>query len=61
MLNQPGRSPEERRVAICIFDDIVEHAGEGGQALQYISTLFPHVLAAAVDKNAEVRQVSGPQ
>jgi hypothetical protein len=28
MLEDPKRSSQEKRIAICIFDDIVEHAGE---------------------------------
>ena len=30
-LLEPGRDPEERRIAICILDDILEHCPAGGR------------------------------
>ena len=32
-LLEPGRDPEERRIAICILDDILEHCPAGAAAL----------------------------
>lgn len=58
MLEDPKRSSQEKRIAICIFDDIVEHAGEGGAALRYIEPLMPYVLRAAADAHADVRQAA---
>ena len=30
----PDRSPEERRIAVCVFDDVFEHASENGASLR---------------------------
>jgi hypothetical protein len=32
----PERSAEERRIAICVFDDVMEHASQGGASLRYL-------------------------
>jgi len=50
------KTPEERRIAICIFDDVAEQCRES--ALKYYDTYLPFLLEAANDENSDVRQVS---
>ena len=49
------RSPRPR---VCIFDDIIEYANEGGAATKYLEAFLPTVLGYCVDKNSDVRQAS---
>ena len=51
-------SCDERRVAICIFDDIIEHTGEGGAANKYFQHFMPHFLSAAVNSHSDLRQAA---
>ncbi|GBG66984.1 hypothetical protein CBR_g74670 [Chara braunii] len=53
----PGRSSEEKRVVICIFDDAIEYAGEAA-AVKYFEVFLPAVLMACTDDNADVRQAA---
>ncbi|XP_039045507.1 importin-5-like [Hibiscus syriacus] len=46
---------EERRIAICIFDDIAEHCRDA--ALKYYDTYLPFLLEACNDESPDVRQV----
>mmetsp|Transcript_8735 Transcript_8735/g.11822 ORF Transcript_8735/g.11822 Transcript_8735/m.11822 type:complete len:1130 (+) Transcript_8735:104-3493(+) len=55
---EPHRSPEERRVALCIFDDVIEYAAEGGASLAYFDHFYPHILQACQDQNNDVRQAA---
>ncbi|KAL8142865.1 hypothetical protein V2J09_015897 [Rumex salicifolius] len=50
------KSSEERRIAICIFDDVVEHCREA--ALRYYETYLPFLLEACNDENPDVRQAA---
>ncbi|XP_031248967.1 importin-5-like [Pistacia vera] len=50
------KTAEERRIAICIFDDVVEHCHEA--ALKYYDTYLPFLLEACNDDNADVRQAA---
>ncbi|KAG6603486.1 Importin-5, partial [Cucurbita argyrosperma subsp. sororia] len=50
------RTAEERRIAICIFDDLVEHCREA--ALRYYDTYLPFLLEACNDENPDVRQAA---
>ncbi|GAB2222582.1 hypothetical protein Droror1_Dr00016701 [Drosera rotundifolia] len=50
------KTPEERRIAICIFDDIAEHCREA--ALRYYDTYLPFLLEACNDENSDVRQAA---
>ncbi|KAL2633872.1 hypothetical protein R1flu_005351 [Riccia fluitans] len=50
------RSPEEKRVAICIFDDVAEQCREA--AIKYYDTFLPFLLDACTDANPDVRQAS---
>ncbi|XP_022966144.1 importin-5-like [Cucurbita maxima] len=50
------RTAEERRIAICIFDDLVEHCREA--ALRYFDTYLPFLLEACNDENPDVRQAA---
>ncbi|KAM7500304.1 hypothetical protein LguiA_024718 [Lonicera macranthoides] len=50
------RTAEERRIAICIFDDVAELCGEA--ALKYYDTYLPFLLEACNDENADVRQAA---
>ncbi|KAI3747198.1 hypothetical protein L6452_09649 [Arctium lappa] len=45
---------EEKRIAICIFDDVVEHCREA--ALKYYDTFLPLLLEACNDSSTDVRQ-----
>ncbi|EOY10577.1 ARM repeat superfamily protein isoform 2 [Theobroma cacao] len=50
------KTAEERRIAICIFDDVAEHCREA--ALKYYDTYLPFVLEACNDENPDVRQAA---
>uniref|UniRef100_A0A7N0ZTG6 Importin N-terminal domain-containing protein n=1 Tax=Kalanchoe fedtschenkoi TaxID=63787 RepID=A0A7N0ZTG6_KALFE len=50
------RTAEERRIAICIFDDITEHCRES--ALKYYDMYLPFLLEACHDENPDVRQAA---
>ena len=54
----PDRSPEERRIAICVFDDVMEHASDGGASLRYLEGFVGPCLAGCRDADADVRQAS---
>ncbi|CAN4087497.1 unnamed protein product [Withania somnifera] len=48
------KTNEERMIAICIFDDAVEHCREA--ALKYYGTYIPLILEACNDESSDVRQ-----
>eukprot|EP00850_Spirogloea_muscicola_P020012 SM000205S06219 [mRNA] locus=s205:248959:255137:+ [translate_table: standard] len=50
------RAPEERKVAICVFDDIAEHFGDASS--KYYPTFMPPLLEACTDVNSDVRQAA---
>ncbi|XP_042467917.1 importin-5-like [Zingiber officinale] len=50
------KTPEERRIAICIFVDVAEQCQEA--ALRYYDTYLPFLLEACNDDNADVRQAA---
>ncbi|KAI4345306.1 hypothetical protein L6164_012442 [Bauhinia variegata] len=50
------KTPEERRIAICIFDDVAEQCREA--ALKYYDTYLPFLLEACNDDNPDVRQAA---
>lgn len=50
------KTPEERRIAICIFDDVAEQCREN--ALKYYDTFLPFLLEACNDQNPDVRQAA---
>ncbi|KAL9233007.1 hypothetical protein vseg_008053 [Gypsophila vaccaria] len=50
------KTPEERRIAICIFDDVVEHCRDA--ALRYYDTFLPFLLEACNDEDPDVRQAA---
>ncbi|XP_071735518.1 uncharacterized protein [Rutidosis leptorrhynchoides] len=50
------RTSEEKRIAICIFDDVAEHCREA--ALKYYDTFLPYVLEACNDTSTDVRQAA---
>ncbi|KMS98771.1 hypothetical protein BVRB_3g068480 [Beta vulgaris subsp. vulgaris] len=50
------KTTEERRIAICIFDDVVEHCREA--ALRYYDTFLPFLLEACNDENSDIRQAA---
>jgi len=54
----PDRSPEERRIAVCVFDDVFEHASENGASLRYLDGFVGPCLAGCADADADVRQAS---
>lgn len=49
-------TPEERRIAICIFDDVAEQCQ--GVATKYYKTFLPFLLEGATDVNNDVRQAA---
>ncbi|PKU77405.1 hypothetical protein MA16_Dca023333 [Dendrobium catenatum] len=50
------KTPEERRIAICIFDDVAEQCQE--TALKYYDTYVPFLLEACNDESSDVRQAA---
>ncbi|XP_022718871.1 importin-5-like [Durio zibethinus] len=50
------KTAEERRIAICIFDDVAEHCREA--ALKYYDTYLPFLLEACNDENPDVCQAA---
>jgi len=52
-----NRSPSERRIAICVFDDIFEYAS-GGAALNYLAGFVTPCVEGCMDSDADVRQAS---
>ncbi|KAL6506577.1 hypothetical protein OROGR_024758 [Orobanche gracilis] len=50
------KTAEERRIAICIFDDVAEQCREA--ALKYYDTHLPFVLEACTDENPDIRQAA---
>ncbi|KAJ6694603.1 hypothetical protein OIU74_013848 [Salix koriyanagi] len=53
------KTTEERRIAICIFDDVAEQCREA--ALKYYDTYLPFLLEACNDENPDVRQLFSPE
>ncbi|VAI01413.1 unnamed protein product [Triticum turgidum subsp. durum] len=49
------KTSEERRVTICIFDDVAEHCREA--AVRYYDTYLPSLLEACASENPDVRQL----
>ena len=54
----PDRSPEERRIAICVFDDVMEHARTAARASDTSKVSSARALAGCRDADADVRQAS---
>ena len=54
----PNRSPEERRIAICVFDDVFEHASDGGASLKFLNGFIGPCLAGCQDSDCDVRQAA---
>ncbi|CAI7740685.1 unnamed protein product [Closterium sp. NIES-54] len=50
-----SRPSTERRVGICIFDDLAENMGDA--AASYFPAFLPHILEAVLDPLPEIRQV----
>ncbi|KAG4396095.1 hypothetical protein GLYMA_19G113200v4 [Glycine max] len=50
------KTSEERRIAICIFDDVAEHGREA--ALKYYDSFLPFLLEACNDEYPDVRQAA---
>ncbi|XP_009791368.1 uncharacterized protein [Nicotiana sylvestris] len=50
------KTAEERRIAICIFDDVAEQCHEA--ALKYYDTYLPFLLEACNDESPDVRQAA---
>jgi hypothetical protein len=53
-LLEKGRFVEERRVALCLMDDVIQYSPSG--AAKYMPTVMPMLLAGASDKDANIRQ-----
>ncbi|TVU02138.1 hypothetical protein EJB05_52405, partial [Eragrostis curvula] len=52
-LQGKDKTAEERRIGICIFDDVAEQCRES--ALKYYDTYVPFLLEASNDENSDVR------
>ncbi|KAI7984848.1 Importin-5 [Camellia lanceoleosa] len=52
-LQGKDKTAEERRIAICIFDDVAEQCHE--VALKYYDTYLPFFLEACNDMNPDIR------
>ncbi|KAL2320474.1 hypothetical protein Fmac_029443 [Flemingia macrophylla] len=50
------KTSEERRISICIFDDVAEHCRES--ALKYYDSFLPFLLEACNDEYPDVRQAA---
>ncbi|XP_066371254.1 uncharacterized protein [Miscanthus floridulus] len=50
------KTSEERRIAICIFDDVAEHCREA--AVRYYDAYLPSLLEACMSENPDVRQAA---
>ncbi|GJN23631.1 hypothetical protein PR202_gb11295 [Eleusine coracana subsp. coracana] len=50
------KTAEEKRIAICIFDDVAEHCREA--AVRYYDAYFPFLLEACTNENPDVRQAA---
>ncbi|KAE8705698.1 hypothetical protein F3Y22_tig00110418pilonHSYRG00061 [Hibiscus syriacus] len=50
------KTAEERRIAICIFDDVAEQCREA--AIKYYDTYLPFILEACNDESPDVRQAA---
>ncbi|KAB2607538.1 importin-5-like [Pyrus ussuriensis x Pyrus communis] len=50
------KTPEERRIAICIFDEVAEQCRQA--AVKYYDTFLPFLLEACNDENPDVRQAA---
>nr|AAX95644.1 HEAT repeat, putative [Oryza sativa Japonica Group] len=50
------KTVEERRIAICIFDDVAEHCREA--AVRYYDTYLPSLLEACTSENPDIRQAA---
>eukprot|EP01130_Rhizamoeba_saxonica_P013734 TRINITY_DN589_c0_g2_i1.p1 TRINITY_DN589_c0_g2~~TRINITY_DN589_c0_g2_i1.p1 ORF type:complete len:1097 (-),score=272.59 TRINITY_DN589_c0_g2_i1:62-3352(-) len=55
-LLDPSKSPAERQLGVCIFDDIVEHTKE--QSFPLFQRFLPILLQYSQDQHAGVRQAS---
>eukprot|EP00887_Chlorella_sp_A99_P003368 scaffold26.g3368.t1 len=53
-LLEKGRFPEERRVALCVMDDVLEHSPGG--AAKYAAQVLPLLLAGCSDRDPTIRQ-----
>eukprot|EP00899_Mesostigma_viride_P014218 jgi/Mesvir1/22798/Mv14182-RA.3 len=54
----PSRPAEDRRIALCIIDDIFEHASGTGETAKYLGTFVPHMLQACLAEDPDVRQAA---
>ena len=47
-----------RRIAVCIFDDVIEYASETGATASHFDAFFPFLLAGAADAHDDLRQAA---
>jgi importin-5 len=50
-----GRTPEEMRIAVCVFDDILEHAYDAGGS-KFIPLIMPVLQKGATSTHVALRQ-----
>jgi len=54
LLTGPGRTNGERRIGVCVMDDLLEHSPAGGA--QYLPQIIPILLQFAQHKDNDLRQ-----
>lgn len=53
-LLEKSRTPEERRIGVCIMDDLLEHSPAGGE--KYVREVLPVFMEAIREDDADLRQ-----
>jgi len=52
----PARRPQDHMMALCAFDDIIEHGAPDPRVLQYAQQVLPSLIQFLGDKDTDVRQ-----
>lgn len=55
-LLEKTRTPEERRIGVCIMDDLLEHSPVGGE--KYVHEVLPILMEAMREEDPDLRQCS---
>eukprot|EP00958_Prasinococcus_capsulatus_P007362 scaffold689_cov375-Prasinococcus_capsulatus_cf.AAC.24 len=55
---QPNRTAEEQRIAVCLFDDLIEFTNKEGAAVRYMEPYLPFIWSTAVSKEWSLRQAA---
>eukprot|EP00898_Chlorokybus_atmophyticus_P005983 jgi/Chlat1/6386/Chrsp44S05759 len=57
-LLQTSCTPNERRIAICILDDVIEFGSDNQATLKYLQQFMPVLMEGSTDDHPDVRQAS---